>query len=73
MTPDPRSQLPSGAEKAGSPPLGTRFFDLGESYVYVAVATLLLLGAVATIGHALYTVVEQTRSGIGLLIPSFPP
>jgi uncharacterized membrane protein (DUF373 family) len=48
-----------------------RFFDLAERYVYVAVAALLLLGAVTTIGHALYSAIEQTRSGVGLLIPIF--
>ena len=71
MTRDPRSLLPPADEKAGSLPLGTRFFDLAENYVYLAVATLLLLGAVATIGHALYSAIQQTRSGVGLLILIF--
>ena len=51
--------------------LGMRFFDLAERYVYVVVATLLLLAAVATIGHALYSATEQIWSGSGLLIPIF--
>ena len=72
MTRDPRSLLPPANEKAESLPLGTRFFDLAENYVYLAVATLLLLGAVATIvGHALYSAIQQTRSGVGLLILIF--
>ena len=50
MTRDPSAPLPPAKEKVGSLPLGTHFFDLAERYVYVAVATLLLLGAVATIG-----------------------
>lgn len=47
-----------------------RFFNLAERYVYVAVAVL-LLAAVATIGHALYSAIEQTWSGVGLLILIF--
>ena len=60
MTQDPSSRLPPADEKVGSLPLGARFFDLVERYIYVAVATLLLLAAVATIGHALFNAVEQT-------------
>ena len=71
MTWDPHSLLPSADEKAGSSPLGMRFFDLAERYVYVVVATLLLLAAVATIGHALYSAIEKIWSGSGLLIPIF--
>ena len=71
MTWDPRSLLPPADEKAESLPLGMRFFDLAERYVYVAVATLLLLAAVATIGHALYSSIGQIWSGAGLLIPIF--
>jgi len=71
MTRDPRSLLPPADEKAESLPLGMRFFDLAERYVYVAVATLLLLAAVATIGHALYSSIGQIWSGAGLLIPIF--
>ncbi len=55
MTRDNSSPLPPADEKVGNLPLGTRFFDLAERYVYFGVAALLLLGAVATIGHALYT------------------
>jgi hypothetical protein len=44
---------------------------LTERYIYVAVATLLLLAAVATIGHALFNAIEQTWRGVGLLIPIF--
>jgi hypothetical protein len=61
VTRDPRFRLPPA----------TRFFDLAESYVYTAVASLLLLGAVATIGHALYSAIQQTRSGVGLLLLIF--
>src|SRR5271166_5658941 len=71
MTRDPSAPLPPAEEKVGSLPLGTHFFDLAERYVYVAVATLLLLGAVATIGHALFIAIMQTWSGVGLLIPIF--
>ena len=71
MTQDPSSRLPPADEKVGSLPLGARFFDLVERYIYVAVATLLLLAAVATIGHALFNAVEQTWRGVGLLIPIF--
>ena len=71
MTRDPSAPLPPAEEKVGSLPLGTHFFDLAERYVYVAVATLLLLGAVATIGHALFIAIVQTWSGVGLLIPIF--
>ena len=71
MTWDPHSLLPSADEKAGSSPLGMRFFDLAERYVYVVVATLLLLAAVATIGHALYSTIEKNWSGSGLLISIF--
>ena len=68
MTWDPHSLLPSADEKAGSSPLGMRFFDLA---VYVVVATLLLLAAVATSGHALYSAIDKIWSGSGLLIPIF--
>ena len=71
MTRDPSAPLPPTEEKVGFIPLGTHFFDLAERYVYVAVATLLLLGAVATIGHALFIAIMQTWSGVGLLIPIF--
>jgi ABC-type transport system involved in cytochrome c biogenesis permease component len=71
MAQDPSSPLPPADEKVGSVPLGARFFDLAERYIYVAVATLLLVAAVATIGHALFSAIEQTRSGVGLLIPIF--
>ena len=71
MTRDNSSPLPPADEKVGDLPLGTRFFDLAERYVYFGVAALLLLGAVATIGHALYTAIVQTSSGMGLLIPIF--
>ena len=71
MTRDPSAPLPPAEEKVGSLPLGTHFFDLAERYVYVAVATLLLLGAVATIGHALFIAILQAWSGVGLLIPIF--
>jgi len=71
MTQDPSSRLPPAHEKVGSLPLGARFFDLVERYIYVAVATLLLLAAVATIGHALFNAIEQTWRGVGLLIPIF--
>jgi len=71
MTQDPSFRLPPADEKVGSLPLGARFFDLVERYIYVAVATLLLLAAVATIGHALFNAVEQTWRGVGLLIPIF--
>jgi uncharacterized membrane protein (DUF373 family) len=71
MTRDPSAPLPPAEEKVGSLPLGTHFFDLAERYVYVAVATLLLLGAIATIGHALFIAIVQTWSGVGLLIPIF--
>jgi hypothetical protein len=71
MAQEPSSPLPPADEKVGSVPLGARFFDLAERYIYVAVATLLLVAAVATIGHALFSAIEQTRSGVGLLIPIF--
>ena len=71
MTRDPRSLLPPADEKAESLPLGMRFFDVAERYVYVVVATLLLLAAVATIGHALYSAIGQIWRGAGLLIPIF--
>jgi uncharacterized membrane protein (DUF373 family) len=71
MTSDPRSMLPPADQRAESLPLGMRFFDVAERYVYVVVATLLLLAAVATIGHALYSSIGQIWSGAGLLIPIF--
>jgi uncharacterized membrane protein (DUF373 family) len=71
MTQDPSSRLPPADEKVGSLPLGARFFDLAERYIYIAVATLLLLAAVATTGHALFNAIEQTLRGVGLLIPIF--
>src|SRR5271165_303853 len=71
MTWDPRSLLPPADEKAESLPLGMRFFDVAERYVYVVVATLLLLAAVATIGHAVFIAIMQAWSGVGLLIPIF--
>jgi hypothetical protein len=52
MTQDPSSRLPPADEKVGSLPLGARFFDLTERYIYVAVATLLLLAAVVGQGPA---------------------
>ena len=71
MAQDPRPPLPPADDKVGPLPLGTRFFDLAERYVYVAVAALLLLAAAAAIGHALYSAIEQTWRGVGLLIPIF--
>jgi uncharacterized membrane protein (DUF373 family) len=71
MAQDPRPPLPPADEKVGPLPLGTRFFDVAERHVYVAVAALLLVGAVATIGHALYSAFEQTWRGVGLLVPIF--
>jgi uncharacterized membrane protein (DUF373 family) len=71
MTQDPSPPLPPADEKVGSLPLGTRFFDLAERYVYVAVVILLFLAAVATIAHALYSAIEQILSGVGVLILIF--
>ena len=71
MPQDPRSLLPPTDEKTGSPLLGMRFFDWAERSVYVVVATLLLVAAVATIGHALYSAIEQIWNGSGLLVPIF--
>jgi len=71
MSQDPSSPLPPADEKVGPLPLGARFFDLAERYIYVAVALLLLVSAVATIGHAFFNAIGQTWRGVGLLIPIF--
>ena len=70
MTRDPSAPLPPPKKRLDLSLLA-RFFDLAERYVYVAVATLLLLGAVATIGHALFIAIVKPGAVSGFSSPSF--